>query len=176
MKLIADSGSTKTSWCLLKQNGGKVFFNTEGYNPYFLSSEYIVNSLKKQLPGESTFGFVEEIYFYGAGCFPDKKQVLVTAFTELFPSASCYIELDLLAAARALLGQRAGFAAILGTGANTCLYDGHAITDNIDSLGYILGDEGSGCAIGKKLLGDYARGLMPVDVKESGKRILSPWF
>ena len=115
--------------------------------------------MAQPLPGESTFGFVEEIYFYEADCFPDKKQVLVTAFTELFPSASCYIELDLLAAARALLGQRAGFAAILGTGTNSCLYDGHAITDNIDSLGYILGDEGSGCAIGKKAFGRLCQGL-----------------
>jgi glucosamine kinase len=166
MKLIADSGSTKTSWCLIKQNGQKLFFTTEGYNPYFISSDDIVQSLKTQLPEENTLSLVEEIHFYGAGCYPDKKGVLDTSLKVICPSAISYIELDLLAAARALLGQEAGFAAILGTGTNTCLYDGKTITNNIDSLGYILGDEGSGCAIGKKLLGDYIRGVMPVEIKD----------
>lgn len=151
----------------MQEKGEHLFFTTEGYNPYFLSSDEIVRSLQSQLPREAALDQVDEIHFYGAGCYPVRKEVLATALKAIFPSAINYIELDLLAAARALLGNEAGFAAILGTGTNTCLYDGKAITHNIDSLGYILGDEGSGTAIGKKLLGDYIRGVMPQDIKEN---------
>ena len=163
MILIADSGSTKTSWCLMNRNKEKMFLGTEGYNPYFVTSAYIVQSLKNNLPVDIQKHGIEEIHFYGAGCFPEKSVVVNNALNEVFPFSRKSIELDLLGAARALLGNKAGFAAILGTGTNTCLFDGEKITHNIDSLGFILGDEGSGCAIGKKLLGDYLRGNMPAD-------------
>ena len=164
MILIADSGSSKTNWCLIKPNGEKEYFDTEGYNPYFVDGVYIVNSLKKNLPGEISYDEVEDVYYYGAGCFPGKDFVLSDSIKTVFSKARIFIELDLLAAARALLGNDPGFAAILGTGTNTCMYDGQLITENIDSLGYILGDEGSGAAIGKKLLGDYIRGYLPKEV------------
>lgn len=166
MILIADSGSSKTNWCLIKQDGEKQYFNTEGYNPYFVDSTYIVNSLKQNLPEGISNAQVGEVYYYGAGCFPGKDFVLSDSIKIVFNEAKIFIELDLLAAARALLGNSPGFAAILGTGTNTCIYDGQKITQNIDSLGYILGDEGSGTAIGKKLLGDYIRGYMPNEITE----------
>jgi N-acetylglucosamine kinase-like BadF-type ATPase len=160
MKLIADSGATKTSWCLVNQDE-KQYFNTEGYNPYFADTAYIVKSLSENLPENLPCSGVEQVYYYGAGCFPGKDSVLSDAIKSVFNQAEVYIELDLLAAARALLGTDSGFAAILGTGTNTCIYDGEKIVQNIDSLGYVLGDEGSGTAIGKKLLGDYIREYMP---------------
>jgi glucosamine kinase len=166
MLLIADSGSTKTSWCLLNRNRKKIFTDTEGYNPYFVNSSYIVQSLKECLPAEVRKEVIDEIYFYGAGCFPEKTVVIQEALREVFPSTKSYIHLDLLAAARAALGEKAGFVAILGTGTNTCLYNGEEVSHQIDSLGYMLGDEGSGCAIGKKLIGDYLRDYMPAYAKD----------
>ena len=167
MIIIADGGSTKTNWCLLNDAGQKIYFNTEGYNPYFVSSEYIVESLFKGLPSDLDLDQVTEVNYYGAGCSTDDKQKIVSdAMANVFTKASIYIGHDLLAAARSLLGLDAGFAAILGTGTNTGLYDGKDISLNIDSAAYILGDEGSGCYIGKKLLTDYLRGYMPEVVRE----------
>jgi len=167
MIIIADGGSTKTNWCLINQEGKKVNFNTEGYNPYFCSAEYIIKSLKDNLPVDLEIDQITEVNYYGAGCsVPDKVQIIEGAMQVVFNKAKINIGHDLLAAARAVLGTNEGFAAILGTGTNTCLYNGKEITHNIDSLAYILGDEGSGCYIGKKLLGDYVRGYMPEAVRQ----------
>ena len=167
MIIIADGGSTKTNWCLLDDSNKKIYFNTEGYNPYFVDSEYIVNSLKKGLPNDLPFDDIKEVNYYGAGVHnKEKAEIVVKAIPEVFPQAQVEVGHDLLAAARALLGKEAGFAAILGTGTNSCIYDGQNITYNIDSCAYILGDEGSGSYIGKKLLADYIRDLMPQDVRK----------
>ncbi|MEP7233551.1 MAG: N-acetylglucosamine kinase [Ginsengibacter sp.] len=164
MILIADSGTSKTNWCLIEHDGSKHYFNTEGFNPYFVDSNYIVNSLRQNMHEGILCDQIKAVYYYGAGCFPGKDFVLSDSIKAVFNHAKIFIELDLLAAARALLGSSPGFAAILGTGTNTCIYDGEKITENIDSLGYILGDEGSGTSIGKKLLGDYIRGYMPGEI------------
>lgn len=164
MILIADSGSTKASWCLANTQGG-FFFETEGYNPYFVDSGYITGSLRKMLPLGVNSNGVTAIYFYGAGCSPDKVHIIEKALQSIFVNAKCHIEDDMLAAARALLGNKSGFAAILGTGTNTCMYDGGRITQNIDSLGFILGDEGSGGSMGKRLISDYIREMMPADLR-----------
>lgn len=166
MLLIADSGSTKTSWCLLNEKKETLFFETEGYNPYHVHSNYISDSVAASFTDAALNKKVQKICFYGSGCFPETAPVISTALLKVFPAAAITVELDLLAAARALLQSSAGFAAILGTGTNSCLYDGKSITHNIDSLGYILGDEGSGTALGKKLLGDYIRGYMPGDIHQ----------
>ncbi|MEO8794482.1 MAG: N-acetylglucosamine kinase, partial [Daejeonella sp.] len=167
MIIIADGGSTKTNWCLLNEKNEKIYFNTEGYNPYFSNTDYIVKSLKKTMPTDITYDKVTEVYYYGAGVHNDEKANIVKAALEVqFKKAKVYVGHDLLAAARALLGQKKGFAAILGTGTNTCIYDGKDVALNIDSLAYILGDEGSGCYIGKKLIADYLRGYMPKEVRE----------
>ena len=168
MIIIADGGSTKTNWCLITEEGKKVYFNTEGYNPYFSSKEYITQSLNESLPTDLEIGKITEVNYYGAGCsVDDKKKIVEEAMEAVFVNAKVNIGHDLLAAARAVLGVNEGFAAILGTGTNSCIYDGKDIIHNIDSLAYILGDEGSGCYIGKKLLGDYVRGYMPEAVREA---------
>lgn len=168
MIIIADGGSTKTNWCLITNEGKKVYFNTEGYNPYFSDTAYIINSLEEGLPTDLSREEITEVNYYGAGCSTDdKRQIVEDAMQAIFKNAKINIGHDLLAAARALLGTNTGFAAILGTGTNTGIYNGRDIVHNIDSLAYILGDEGSGCYIGKKLLGDYIRGYMPESVREN---------
>lgn len=167
MIIIADGGSTKTNWCLIDDAGKKIYFNTEGYNPYFVSSDYMISSLKKGLPSDLPYDQIEEVNYYGAGVHNQEKAAIVkTALSAHFTGADIRVGHDLIAAARALLGTQAGFAAILGTGTNSCIYDGEKITHNIDSAAYILGDEGSGCYIGKKVLADYVRGYMPEALRQ----------
>lgn len=168
MIIIADGGSTKTNWCLVTEEGKKVYFNTEGYNPYFSGTDYIIKSLDETLPNDLERGDITEVNYYGAGCSTDEmRKVVEEAMKAIFKNAKVFIGHDLLAAARALLGNKEGFAAILGTGTNTCVYDGKNIIHNIDSGAYILGDEGSGCYIGKKLLIDFLRGYMPEAVRKN---------
>lgn len=169
MILIADGGSTKTNWCELSDESQRVYFNTQGYNPDFVDTAFIVASLEKDLPDNLQRDQVREIYFYGAGVSsPAKAEVIAAAMRQVFPNANrVEVTEDLLAAARALLGHSAGFAAILGTGTNSCLYDGEKITYNVDSLGYFLGDEGSGSFLGKRLLRDHLRGLLPDGLSEA---------
>jgi glucosamine kinase len=171
MILIADGGSTKTSWCQLSDAGQRVYFNTEGYNPDFVNTQDIIKSLTKSLPDTLPRAEVREIYFYGAGVSSAAKaEVIAAAMREIFTGANkVEVTEDLLAAARALLGHQPGFAAILGTGTNSCIYDGQKITYNVDSLGYFLGDEGSGSFLGKRLLRDYLRGLLPEGLQEALK-------
>ena len=169
MILIADGGSTKTNWCQLSDTGHRVYFNTEGYNPDFVDTAFIVASLTKNLPDTLPRAEVSEVYFYGAGVSsPAKAEVIAAAMRQVFDGANkVEVTEDLLAAARALLGHSAGFAAILGTGTNSCIYDGEKITHNVDSLGYFLGDEGSGSFLGKRLLRDYMRNLLPDGLQEA---------
>ena len=146
MIIIADGGSTKTNWCLVTEEGKKVYFNTEGYNPYFSGTEYIIQSLNESLPTDLEKDEITEVNYYGAGCStPEMRKIVEEAMKVVFTKAKVNIGHDLLAAARALLGNNEGFAAILGTGTNTCIYDGKDVINNIDSGAYILGDEGSGC-------------------------------
>ena len=168
MILIADGGSTKCSWCQLDDANNRVYFNTEGYNPDFIDTAGIAASLTQNLPNTLPREQVREVHFYGAGVSsPQKAEVIAAALRQLFPQATATVTEDLLAAARALLGRKPGFASILGTGTNTCLYDGEKITYNVDSLGYFLGDEGSGSYFGKRLLRDYLRNLLPEGLQET---------
>ena len=168
MILIADSGSTKTDWCLISPGEAARFFTTEGYNPFFSDAASILGSLESNLPEYLNHNEVKAIHFYGAGCQDDQVAVMEDILLRVFPMTDLIeVEMDLLAAARGLLGHTPGFAAILGTGTNTCIYDGVKITHNIDSLGFILGDEGSGAAIGKKILSDYLRDRMPPGVRQA---------
>jgi N-acetylglucosamine kinase-like BadF-type ATPase len=152
MILIADSGSTKTSWALLC--GDKTLINeTRGFNPYYMQSEVLQEILDKELTNDLKKANVEEIYFYGSGCSTDKNCAVVSNALQIqFKNAAIAVNHDLLAAARALLGRSEGIACILGTGANSCAYDGKEITANVPSLGYMFGDEGSGAYIGRKFL------------------------
>ncbi|MBD2715098.1 hypothetical protein KBK19_08630 [Microvirga sp. STR05] len=167
MILIADGGSTKSSWCQLDETGNRVYFNTEGYNPDFIKTAEIAASLDKNLPETLPRAEITEVHYYGAGVSTAKKaEIIAAAMRQIFPNAKVKVDHDLLAAAHALLGDKPGFAAILGTGTNSCLYDGEKVIHNVDSLGYFLGDEGSGSFIGKRLLRDYLRGLLPDGLQE----------
>lgn len=127
-----------------------------------MEKNFIINDLQKELPCNLDTRTVNELFFYGAGCIPNKKDVIEDAMRSIFARAKIYVETDLLAAARALLGEEPGFAAILGTGMNSCLYNGTDIIHQISPLGFILGDEGSGNQMGKILLRDSIRGRIPV--------------
>lgn len=174
-QLIADSGSTKATWCLLMDNGERTIYKTEGYNPYFVSTDQVFQSLQIQLLRNLPFGTpIHKVSFYGAGCSSEgKNKIIYEALKKCFKEATIYVDHDLLAAARALLFNKPGFAAILGTGTNSCIYNGNIITHNIDSLGYFLGDEGSGSYLGKKLLRDHLRGYLPAELEDKFKHYSS---
>lgn len=163
--LIADSGATKTEWCLT--NADKVqTVTTEGLNPYYHTVESIQKVVEQKLLPELDRP-VEEIFFYGAGCDSDKKNAVVRkALKNAFPEIPINIYHDLLGAARACFLHESGIACILGTGSNSCLYDGKKITEHIHSLAFILGDEGSAGYFGKKLINKYFRFEIPDDLKE----------
>lgn len=164
MLLLADGGSTKCSWCLLDDDPSAppAHFTTEGYNPYFWDSAAIAASLARGLPPLAS-AWVRAVPYYGAGVLsPAKAEVVAGALRQVFPNAQVHVAEDLLAAARALLGHAPGFAAILGTGTNSCLFDGEKVTHVVESLGYSLGDEGAGTYLGRLLLRDYLRGRLPV--------------
>ena len=164
--LIADAGSTKTDWAALLPSGANpVLWRGPGFNPNFTPLEEFQSGILQNLPAEIDASSVGEIRFYGAGVSPDLQQPVCEALRGVFPEADeVFAASDLLGAARALLGNTPGFAAILGTGMNSCIYDGKAITRRVPPLGFILGDEGSGACIGRMLLRDYARGNMPPDI------------
>ena len=161
MILIADSGSTKTEWCLADQGRPVRTVVTAGINPFFQTREEIAGEIRDALLPALKGERIDAIYFYGAGCaFPEKNRIVEEAITPYIP-APIEVYSDLMAAARALCGSRPGIACILGTGSNSCLYDGTEITEHISPLGFILGDEGSGAVLGKLLVGDCLKRQLP---------------
>ncbi|MDD2525979.1 MAG: ATPase [Bacteroidales bacterium] len=168
MKLVADSGSTKTQWTLFSPDMEKKEFLTAGINPYYQSQEEIADFLSNNLKfTDEEYTTVSEIYFYGAGCADEiKNEVVRGALCRFFPNAAIEVQSDLLGAARALFGHNPGIACILGTGSNSCYYDGEIIVKNITPLGFILGDEGSGAVLGRQLIADYMKRMMPLDVSD----------
>lgn len=169
MILIADSGSTKTDWVLVDEDN-QSRYKTIGYNPYFINSENIYHSLAEKLIPELEPTGIKKVFFYGAGCSTTTNASIVSnALTRCFINSEVSVGHDMLAAARALLGNERGFAAIIGTGSNTCIYDGQEVEKNIDSLGYLMGDEGSGSYIGKKVVRDFMRGYLPAVLQQKFK-------
>ena len=167
MILIADSGSTKTDWRLIDSENKIHQFSTQGFNPYFQSLEEISAEIKTKLVPicSINLGAPLTIFYYGAGCSStNKKEIIKCALLQNFPQAIIEVEHDLLAAARAVCGKNKGIATILGTGSNTCYYDGEKIVQNIDSLGFILGDEGSGAHIGKTFMSAYLNKELPQEL------------
>jgi glucosamine kinase len=163
MILIADSGGSKTDWRIVSSNGEIKQASSPGFNPYYQPVDDLKNIVKDAVfPVVPSASEVREVYFYGAGVSSEKNQITIrNAFLDFFPGAHIEIGWDLLAAARALCGKEPGIACIMGTGSNSCLYDGTNITDNVANLGWILADEGSGANIGRKFLVDYLRKKMP---------------
>lgn len=169
MILIADSGGSKIDWRLVKKDGTIGQANSPGFNPYYQSVDDLVRSVNDTLlPQTANAGeAVEKIFYYGAGVSSEKNQEIVRkTLAKFFPQADIEIGWDLLAAARALCGREPGIACIIGTGSNSCLYNGQNIIGNVANLGWILADEGSGANIGKKFLVDYLREQMPEKLAE----------
>ena len=163
MILIADCGSTKIDWCVVNQGEVKKQVFTTGINALLMPEEQIRETLAAELAPNVAEFEIEKVYYYGAGCLnEDICGNVRRAIAANIPTAT-YIEVhsDLLAAARALCGNNEGIACILGTGSNTCYYDGKEIVDNVSPLGYILGDEGSGAVLGKLLVGDVLKKQLP---------------
>ncbi len=161
MILLAESGSTKTEWCLVDKDGIAEHYLSDGINPFFQSRKEISRLVRLQLPQIFFRAKFHTIYFYGAGCSSDEKKNIIKASFEAQFKTPAIIESDLLGSARSLFQDQAGIACILGTGSNSCFYDGSEITKNVRSLGYILGDEGSGASLGKAFLSDCLKGLAP---------------
>ncbi|MEJ1236616.1 N-acetylglucosamine kinase [Chryseolinea sp. T2] len=165
MILIADSGGSKTDWRLIDNSGAVNQANAPGFNPYYQPIDDLKKSVQELLLPKINEE-VNKIFFYGAGVSSVKNQLTIkSAFLEFFPGAHIEIGWDLLAAARALCGHEPGIACIMGTGSNSCLYDGSKITGNVANLGWILADEGSGANIGRKFLVDYLREVMPENLR-----------
>ena len=156
MILIADSGSTKVHWCLVTASGQCSDVFTDGINPLFQTSDAMRNSICNQLLPQIApllwAGTLTHVFFYGAGCTPEKKGFVQKALEAVFKKAEVSVESDMLGAARGLLGRNAGVACILGTGSGSCFYNGENIEWCVPSLGYILGDEGSAAVLGKRLV------------------------
>lgn len=163
MILIADCGSTKIDWCLLngKEKVAQIF--TTGMNALLMTQEEMTQRIADELMPNIANYEVTEIYYYGAGIISDEiKSHVINALKANIPSATkIEVDSDLLAAARALCGRKPGIACILGTGSNSCYYDGEKVVDNVSPLGYILGDEGSGAVLGKLLVGDVLKKQLP---------------
>jgi glucosamine kinase len=158
VKLIADSGATKAEWRLVNGNKSKTIL-TQGISPYFLVTEQIRDILLKELMPKLKNIEVNEVFYYGTGCAnPDNARSVKKAIQQVFQKATVSVTHDLMAAARALCGDKKGVACILGTGSNSCFYDGKKIVKNSPGLGFVLGDEGSGAYLGKKVLQYYLYG------------------
>lgn len=163
--LIADSGATKCEWCWL-QNSEQKRVVTTGINPYFLSVSQIVDLLQKELLPSLPDKAPHQIFFYGSGLGnEDNKATIQAALAQHFPTSSLYMDTDIFASARAACGDTKGVVCILGTGSNTCYYDGENIRKNIPGTGYVLGDEGSGTYLGKKVLQHYLYNMFDDDLQ-----------
>jgi glucosamine kinase len=165
VKLIADSGSTKAEWCVINGNKKKIFV-TQGMSPYFISGEQMQDILINELKPNIKKVNINEIFYYGTGCSnPQNVKMVRAVIRNVFPDAKIEIDHDLSAAAKALCGNEKGIVGILGTGSNSCYYDGKKIIKNSPGLGYILGDEGSGAYLGKKVIQYYLYDIFDDDLR-----------
>lgn len=167
MKIIADSSSTRTEWALVDGMEIVLQATTAGLNPYFQTRREISHIIRLELPEKFFRRRWDHIYFYGPGCnSPEKNKVVEMSIVAQFKSPVS-VESDLLGAARGLLGNEAGLACILGTGSNSCFYDGEKIVKTVRPLGYVLGDEGSNSYLGKVLVSNILKGLAPKELAEA---------
>lgn len=152
IKLICDSGSTKAEWCLLNGKSKKIV-TTQGLSPYFLTTQQIQQIIEKEILPKIKNIRIDEVFFYGTGCSnPENVKSVKNAIRLVFSKAKVTVNHDLMGAAKALCGRNKGIACILGTGSNSCFYNGKKIVKNSPGLGYVLGDEGSGAYLGKKVI------------------------
>ncbi len=170
MILIADSGSTKTDWRLINDKGERFSFETIGFNPYFITSAGVLNEINSSELIEIKKE-VKQVFFYGAGCSTvENCKVIANPLNTFFNKAKVEVEHDMLAACRATCGKEEGMVAILGTGSNSCLYNGYVILENVTALGYLLGDNGSGADIGKTFIKTYLGKELPSEIEDEFKK------
>jgi glucosamine kinase len=163
--LIADSGATKAEWCLVN-NGKKKTLFSQGISPYFLNTDQIAELIQDEVAKKLKNIQIEEIDYYGTGCAnPDNAKSVKKALKRVFPGARVQVYTDLMAAARAVCGREKGIACILGTGSNSCYYNGKTIVKNSPGLGYVLGDEGSGAYLGKRVIQYYLYDTFDEDLR-----------
>ncbi len=164
--LIADSGATKTDWCVAK-NGEILFrFTGKGISPVYQSEDEITEEIQKNVYPLLKNRPIDAVYFYGSGCIPEKTAVVRNAIYQSLPVETIEVYSDLIAAAHALCGREAGIACILGTGSNSCEWDGEKIVKHVPPLGFILGDEGSGAVLGKLLVSDALKNQLSPGLKD----------
>ncbi|WP_008582319.1 N-acetylglucosamine kinase [Niabella soli] len=165
VQLIADAGSTKAEWCLL--NNGKIkTVLTSGVSPYFLNGDQIAALLGKELLPKLKNAVIDEVYYYGTGCLnPDNQKMVQKSLKRVFKEARVKVWHDVEGAARGLCVRQKGIACILGTGSSSCYYDGKAIRKNNPGLGYVLGDEGSGAYLGRKVVQYYLYNTFDEDLR-----------
>lgn len=166
-RLIADSGATKAEWCLMKGKKRTIFF-TQGISPFLMTSEQIAEMLMKELKPSMKKERIDEIYFYGTGCSSEHNiKSVKKALKFVFPTAGkIKVDHDMMGAAKALCGHEKGVACILGTGSNSCYFNGVRIAKNSPGLGYVLGDEGSGAYLGRKVIQHFLYNTFDVDLQE----------
>lgn len=166
MILIAESGSTKTQWCLIDSDRLEDLVNTPGVNPFNLTSSEIEGIIRPVSVGVNIYD-IKKIFFFGAGCSTSKnKEKIKVALFNIFQCRSIEVETDLKAACLALAGDQPGMVGLMGTGSNSCIWNGKEITNHVPSLGYVLGDEGGGVSIGKQLVADYLKRQMPSHLRK----------
>ncbi|MCR9289535.1 MAG: hypothetical protein NXI23_19345 [Bacteroidetes bacterium] len=171
MLAIADSGSTKADWKIINDQGEVTDISTMGFNPNYHSKKMIIEALEKGFASKINTEMIHRVLFYGAGCWdPGRKEKIASALRQVFINAEIEVDHDLLAAARATCGDQPGISCILGTGSNSILFNGEKEIDNITNLGFLLGDEGSGSHLGKKIIRSYFYREMPDDLKEDFKK------
>jgi len=166
MILIADSGSTKTDWCISLHGKQLQRITTQGINPFFLSKDEIENEIRSALLPQLQTPAFDALYFYGAGCLPEKISMMQRALSKCLEVKTVEVNSDMLGAARGLSQRNPGIVCILGTGSNSCYYDGEKIVSNVSPLGFILGDEGSGAVLGKRMVGDLLKNQLPAGLKD----------
>jgi len=167
MIVITDSGSTKADWKFVKDNGSIKEFHTQGFNPFFHDQKEIITVLKSEFKSIVKKD-VEKVFYYGAGCSSKERcEIVADALSNIFKNAVVSVDHDLLASARATCGKNPGIACILGTGSNSCSFNGKKIVDNVKNMGFLVGDEGSGSHIGKSLLRGYFYRELPAELKDS---------
>jgi len=167
MIFIIESGSTKSDWVLVDDKSKQTFYKTIGFNPYFHSSEVVSTEIRKNKSIMSHVSDVTKIFFYGAGCSSEKLNAEIhRGLKMVFPDAAIVVDHDLLACAYATYDGEPGISCIIGTGSNSCLFDGAELSEEVPALGYVLGDEGSGSYFGKFLLSSFLYHKLPKDILE----------
>ena len=167
MILIAESGSTKTDWVLVNDNKEITMFKTMGFNPFFHSSEFIAEEIQNNKEFYEASKNVDKLYFYGAGCSSDEMNNIVKlGLSKIYPNSAVIVDHDLLACALSTYQGEPSISCILGTGSNSCYFDGKVLREEVPAIAYVLGDEGSGSFYGKKLLRDYLYNQLPESINK----------